>query len=155
MHTLWQYHVCIHNQRLLIFNAWVFHLRIKSVQNCVWNKKEEKWGKKKNLPVNHRLELPCHIGFFFFKFARTSWNLFIALEPSTAHAQGRHHLSVFRQTYDFFLGTQRWTGVPLPHPLCQSEISGRKEICQNTLLVFLLVPPDHDDISWKAVPGNY
>lgn len=35
----------------------------------------------------------------------------------------------------------------MPPPIPNSEISGRKNICQNRLLVFLLVPPDHDDIS--------
>lgn len=119
MHTLWPYHVRIHNQMLLIFNAWVFYLRIKRVQNCVWNKKEQKWEKKQI--SQWTIDLSCLLtsDFFFFKFARMSWNLFIALEPSTAHVQGRHHLSVFRQMYDFFLCTHEWTCVPLPHPLYQ------------------------------------
>ena len=119
MHTLWPYHVRIHNQMLLIFNAWVFYLRIKRVQNCVWNKKEEKWEKKK---ISQRtIDLSCLLtsDLFFLKFARMSWNLFTALELSTAHVQGRHQLSVFWQMYDFFLCTHKWTGVPLPHPLYQ------------------------------------
>jgi hypothetical protein len=47
-------------------------------------------------------------------------------------------------SYPLFLITS--SQVP-PNPTPNSEISGRKEIYQNRLLVFLLVPPDHDDIS--------
>lgn len=118
MHTSWQCHVCIHNQMLLIFNAWVFLLRIKRVQNCVWNEKEK--NEKKNLPTYHRPELPSHIRFFFFKFAKMSWNFFIASEPSTAHVQGRHHLSVFQQcTISLCAPTSRLvchSSTPTPPP---------------------------------------
>lgn len=38
-------------------------------------------------------------------------------------------------------------GLVPPLSFVNSEMSGRKEIGQNRLLVFLLVPPDHDDIS--------
>lgn len=87
--------------------------------------------------------------FFFFKFAEMRWNSFTALEPSIYHVHGRYHIPLLWQSHDFSLCPHQRTGLPRS-PYARPPILkflAEKKICQNRLLVFLLVPPDHDDIS--------
>lgn len=60
LHTLWQCYVYIHNQ-MLIFNAWVFYLRIKRAKYCL------KWGEKGKISQRTK-DLNCSVKpDFFFK----------------------------------------------------------------------------------------
>lgn len=92
----------------------------------------------------YRFELPYETRFFFLSFQQNELDSVSLLFLTSS---GRYQLPLVRQIFLLMPSQMDWSST-LPPPLTtNSEISGRKEICQNRLLVFLLVPPDHDDIS--------
>lgn len=60
LHTLWQCHVCIHNEMVLILMHAFFYLRIKRVKNWAWNEKKKN---EINLLMYNTLILPYKIRF--------------------------------------------------------------------------------------------
>ena len=129
------------------FNVCIFYLRIKELKIVLEMKRKKN---EVNLLMYHRLEMPYQNRLFFLVFQNELGFVF-SFRALSVPCLGQISPPFLTANPQFLLSSSQtdWFATPSP-PSAGPPILKfleEKKICRNRLLVFLLVPPNHDDIS--------